>query len=113
MLDTEKLIAKVDALTPNQYTKEQKLNWIEQLDNKIDVELRQTHCIPDLDDLDNPYEDDLYAYWLQAQIALQNAEIAKYNQQITMFNTNYGQFEALVNRKYYPKQPRGGNRFHF
>jgi len=113
MLDTEKLIAKVDALMPNQYTKDQKLNWIEQLDHKIDIELRQTHCIPEGKELDNPYEDDLYSYWLQAMIALQNAEIAKYNQQISMFNTTYDQFESLVNRTYFPKQPCGGNRFHF
>ena len=113
MLDTEKLIAKVDALTPNQYSKEQKLNWIAQLDHKIDIELRQTHCIPEGRELENPYEDDLYAYWLQAMINHQNAEIAKYNQQITLFNTTYGQFESLVNREYFPKQPAGGNRFRF
>lgn len=113
MLDTEKIIAQVDALTPNQYNKEQKLNWLEQLDNKIDVELRQTHIIPCGKDLENPYEDDLYINWLQAQIAFQNAEIPKYNQQITLFNSYYAQFEALVNRKYFPKQPCGGNRFKF
>lgn len=113
MLDTEKLIAKVDALTPNQYSKDQKLNWISQLDHKIDIELRKTHMIPEDEELKNPYEDDLYTYWLQAMIALQNAEIAKYNQQISMFNNTYGQFEALVNRTYYPVQPKPGNRYIF
>ena len=113
MLYTVKLIAKVDALTPNQYSKEQKLNWIEQLDHKIDIELRQTHCIPPAEELENPYADDMYSYWLQAMIAQQNAEIAKYNQQISMFNAFYRDFEAFVNRKYFPKQPCGGNRFHF
>ena len=113
MLDTEKLIAKVDALTPNQYSKEQKLNWIEQLDHTIDIELRQTHCIPDGEELENPYEDDMYTYWLQAQIALQNAEVAKYNQQITMYNAKRKEFDAFVNRKYFPKQPKFGNRFRY
>lgn len=113
MLETEKLIARVDELTPNQYTKNQKLEWIDQLDQKIDVELRQTHCIPHHKPLENPYNDDLYVYWLQAKIALQNAEIAKYNQQITMFNSKYNEFESMVNRKYFPKQPCCGNRFHF
>lgn len=57
MLETEKLIARVDDLTPNQYTKDQKLEWIDQLDQKIDVELRQTHYIPHDKTLDNPYDD--------------------------------------------------------
>ena len=113
MLDTEKIIAKVDDLTPNQYSKEQKINWLDQLESKIDIELRQTHIVPDDDLLDNPYENDLYVYWLQAQIALQNAEIAKYNQQITLFNTYYDEYGAFINRKYFPKQPVSGNRFHF
>lgn len=113
MLDTEILIAKVDALMPNQYSKEQKLNWIEQLDHKIDVELRQTHVLKRGQDIENPYENDMYTYWLKAMINQENAEIAKYNQQITLFNTTYNEFESFVNRKYFPKQPCGGNRFHF
>ena len=113
MLDKEKLIAKVDALTPNQYNKEQKLNWIEQLDHKIDVELRQTHIMKPGEQLENPYEDDMYAYWLKAMIDQENAEIAKYNQQITLFNSTYSEYESYVNRNYFPKQPCGGNRFHF
>ena len=113
MLDAEKLIAKVDALMPNQYTKEQKLNMIAELDKQIDIELRKTHYIPEDKPLNCPYDSDMYAYWLKARICLENAEIAKYNQQITMFNTEYGKFSALVNRTYSPRQPRGGNRFHF
>ena len=113
MLETEKIIARVDDLTPNQYTKQQKLDWIDELDRKIDVELRKTHYIPEGEQLENPYHDEMYTYWLQAKIALQNAEIAKYNQQITMFNSEYSEFGSWVNRKYFPKQPCGGNRFHF
>ena len=113
MLDTEKLIANVDALMPNQYSKDQKIFWIEELDRKIDYELRKTHIIPEDEELKDPHESDMYQCWLKAMICKENAEIAKYNQQITMFNTYYAQFESWVNRTYYPVQPKPGNRYIF
>lgn len=113
MEDAEKIVARVDELTPNQYTLDQKLYWIDQLEAKIDKELRQTHVIPEDEEMENPYSDDLYPYWLQAMIAQQNSEVGKYNQHITLFNAKYAEYCAYINRKYTPVHASPGNRFLF
>ena len=61
----------------------------------------------------DPYGSQIYLHWLQAQIASENSEIAKYNQQMALYNTAYQTFCNYINRTYMPKRPHGGNRFHF
>lgn len=61
----------------------------------------------------DPYGSQIYLHWLQAQIASENSEIAKYNQQMALYNAAYQTFCNYINSNFMPKRPRGGNRFHF
>ena len=54
-----------------------------------------------------------YQHWLQAQIASENAEIAKYNQQMMLYNAAYQTYADWLNRNFMPRRPRGGSRFHY
>ena len=49
-----------------------------------------------------PY-DDIYIYWLEAQIDYFNGETAKYNNSIATFNSAYSDFSAAYNREHMPK----------
>lgn len=48
-----------------------------------------------------PY-DELYLWWLSAQIDYHNAELAKYNNSIALFNTGYSVYAELYNREHMP-----------
>jgi hypothetical protein len=53
--------------------------------------------------------DELYLYWLEAQIDYWNGEMAKYNNSIEMFNAVYEAFANHYNRVHMPK----GKKFKF
>ena len=107
------VIAIVDDLMPNQYSTDQKIRWLSTLDGKIFHEVIQTHlgsrCFfqgHETDDEDllvqPPYAEDVYTRYLQARIAAENNEIAKYDQFMTLFNSAYGDFTAWYNRTHRP-----------
>ena len=97
------IIQKVDELEPNQYGVEQKLSWLSQLDGQIFRELISAYdsaaVLPESytggDEallVPFPYGESVYLGYLQAMIAAENFEAAKYNQHISMFNSAYSQF---------------------
>lgn len=61
----------------------------------------------------DPYGSPVYQHWLQAQIASENSEIVKYNQQNTLFTAAYKEWTDYYNRTHMPLGPRGGNRFRY
>ena len=90
------VLAAVDTLRPNQYGTPEKLAWLRQLDGKLYDELLLVYDVdgpypygPYTADTELlapfPYDWALYTNWLFAQIDLQNAEIVKYNQSMTLF----------------------------
>lgn len=112
-------IKLVDKLKPNQYDYEQKVKWLSKLDGMIFIETFMTHsCSPVLkfsgyDNADPdtillvpfPYDEDVYNYFLQAQIDKENGEMAKYNQSITLFNNSYKTFQSWYNIRHMPLNP--------
>lgn len=133
-------LAKVNALQPNQYDFDTKMSWLSQVDGEIFKDVILTHrnpscrvmhraeCDPDMpshlilkpydcgDDVlivGAPYADTLYIFWLQAQIAMQNSEIAKYSQFATQYNAAYQSYANFYNRTHMPIQPHHGNRVKF
>ena len=108
------LIAAVDALRPNQYDTEQKLLWLRELDWKLWLEgqitWKQTEGQSAWEQLTAPYTEDtvllapfpydwgLYTNWLFCQIDLNNAEILKYNQSMTLFSAAWRQLADHWNR---------------
>lgn len=109
-------ISLVDDLKPNQYTETRKIQWLSRLDGQIFTEVFQTHEGSSIDsftgyddDSQNeellvpyPYDEDIYSYFLQAQIDRANGESAKYNQTITMYNNAFLAFQNWYNRTHLP-----------
>ncbi len=109
-------IGKVDELKPNQYTNTNKVDWLSHLDLLNKTQVFDTHegtyiefngYPADVDvyntDLlvEAPY-DQIYIHWLMAQIDLANGEMARYNAQITLFNTYWDEYKAFFNRSHRP-----------
>lgn len=113
-------INKIDTLKPNNYTHDDKIKWLSNLDGIIKKEIIDTHeggesivfngydsntpletvlLVP------NPY-DDIYLKWLESQIDYTNAEYRKYNNSASAYNTAYSVFERYYNRQNKPKQTK-------
>lgn len=110
------LITDVDALHPNGYDQVFKIQWLSQLDGRIKQEIIDTHeggedivfngydadTNPDTKLLvPRPY-DEVYRYWLEAQIDYANGEYTKYNNSMSMFNSAYSAYERFYNRTHMP-----------
>ena len=105
-------ISYFDEQCPNQYSTEDKIKWL----NEIDLRIWQDIIEPRLqeraeftpynnDDLNRemlvtePYTE-LYRYWLEKSIAFSNRETTAFNNAMVMFNTYYDSFFGYYNRKH-------------
>lgn len=129
-------IETVDRLRPNRFERVDKIRWLSELDALIWHDLIATHeqnaqCAPpegwactdctgfigydehtddDTELLAAFPHDNIYQFWLESQIDLNNMEIAKYNNSRAMFNNAYVTYTDWYNRTHMPKQV-GGFRF--
>ncbi len=117
------VINRIDNIKPNRYDQSEKIKWLSSLDERIandifakyegsegivhngytDETILTTELL-----VPSPY-DEMYVYWLEAQIDYWNGEYAKYNNSIDMFNTAYTAFANHYNRNHMPK----GKKFKF
>lgn len=118
-------ISLVDKLKVNQYSETMKIGWLSKLDGQIFKEIFLTHegnTIETFDGYDEtsqeqellvpyPYDEDVYNYFLQAQIDKENGETARYNQSITLYNNAFLAFQNWYNRTHMPISK--GTRFVF
>lgn len=104
-MTANELIAAVDLKEPNSCSAAEKLRWLSALDGKIHAEVLLAHesesePTPFAAYTDGteellipfPYAEGVYTHYLIAMIAALNAETARYNQQIAMYNANFGQW---------------------
>ena len=107
-MTVSEILALVDLKEPNAYTAEEKIRWLSDLDGKIFREAILTHehgeasCAPLTSGADElligpPYGEDVYVHYLIARIAAGNAETARYNQQIALYNAAYAQYWNALN----------------
>ena len=111
------LITDVDEMKPNGYEQIYKIQWLSQLDGRIKDEIIDTHeggegvsfsgydaSTPLNTELlvTQPY-DDVYRYWLEAQIDYANGEYTKYNNSMSMFNEAYSAYSRYYNKTHMPK----------
>lgn len=110
-------IGRVDVLKPNAYDVEHKIGWLSKLDLMIQTHIFNTHeDAPEAvfsgytADVDQQTEllapapfDEMYIYWLKAQIDLANGEYNRYNAEILMFNTEWQEYINHYNRQHMPK----------
>lgn len=115
-------IDRVDTLKPNHQSREMKIAWLSELDGLINREIILKHVhppeaedfegyTPDTDDetvllAPHPY-DEVYTYYLMAQVSLQNQEIAKYNNEKGLFANSYEMLNDYWTREHMPLSVRG------
>ena len=119
------VISKVDALKPNTYTPEDKIDWLSTLDARVKSQILDAHehnepiffyGYDSLTDQDMellvpaPY-DEMYLRWLEAMIDYHNSEDEHYNQAITLFNNAYEGYKKHYTRTHMPIS--SGKRFTF
>lgn len=123
-MTVNEIIADVDLKEPNSYSSGEKLRWLSSLDGKIFAEVLRTHeglaedasftpyatgeetpLVP------FPYGEGVYTHYLIAMIAAANAETARYNQQIALYNANYSQWWNAYHAAHRPLH--GAERFAF
>ena len=116
------ILTLVDLKEPNSYSETEKIKWLSDLDGKIFNEAILTHEHGDVEFtphtattdellLGAPYGEDIYVHYLIARIAAGNAETARYNQQISMYNAAYSQWWNKHNSTVMPLH--GRHRFVF
>lgn len=120
-MTVQEAVDRVDALAPNQYSAEQKLRWLSDLDGKILLELsgpREARgVVPCAFEsytegeeellVPAPFAGDVYENYLLSRIAQANAEIQKYNLYAALFNTAYQQFASWFLRSRRPSRAEG------
>lgn len=110
-------IQAVDSLKPNTYSQPEKIQWLSELDGTIKAEIIDTHEGGE-DIVFNGYDentsletelivtapyDRIYKSWLESRIDYTNGEFARYNNSVTVFNTDYLSFQRAYNRTHMPK----------
>lgn len=110
-------ITMVDIKKPNLYDTATKIEWLSKLDGMVWLDVLSTHAGNPAEDfkgytqdtdmetellVKHPYDEDVYNYFLQAQIDSENGEMAKYNVSITLFNDAMKKFQDFWNRTHMP-----------
>ena len=102
-----------------------KLRWLSILDGKIYEEVLRpretepkgfTEYVNGNEELlvPFPYGDDVYLNYLQAMVALENAETQRYNKRLQFFNNAYAEYQNWYNRNHSMSAVTdGGVRRHF
>ena len=118
-------ISKVDALKPNTYNPEDKIEWLSTLDSRVKSQIIDAHeggekvLFRGYDSTTDqetellvpaPY-DEMYLRWLEAMIDYHNSDDSRYNNAIILFNNAYEGFKRYYTRTHMPIS--NGNRFVF
>ena len=110
-------ISKVDALKPNTYSIEDKIQWLSTLDGRVKVQIIDTHeCTSPIyfygyrDVADQEMEllvpapyDEMYLRWLEAMIDYHNSDDDRYNNAILLFNNVYEGYKKHYTRTHMPR----------
>ena len=104
------ILTQVDLLCPNQYSQEQKLSWLGELEGRIylDVHLATQQQLeqvwqrwPGTLVVGWPYSD-VYVHWLLAKLHQANGELELYQNRMESFNTSYQTYVNWYIRTYDP-----------
>lgn len=109
-------IGRFDAQHNNAYTQEEKIAWLSHVDWEIWQTIVKTHeheeCATfngygantplDTALIADPPYDVLYLRYMEAQMHYLNDEFARYNNAITVYNTDMAAFETWYNRTHRP-----------
>lgn len=107
-------IDRANNLQFNTYTDAEKINWLSRLDEHVALLVQNTGSADDpwyTADADkdtlllvpSPF-DEMYIYWLMAQMSYANGEIDKYNNAIALYNAEYEAYEKWYHRNNRPRE---------
>lgn len=109
-------INTIDGLKANQYTEENKLAWLETIEHRIYNEI----LLP-CEGTDEPFGgiadngielsapggyENVYIFWLEAQIDYWNGEISRYNNSAQRFQQEFDSYRDYWTRHHKPKSKR-------
>lgn len=118
-------ITRLDSLMQNTYTTEDKIAWLSRVDSMLKTHIIDKHkgaedvafsgYTPDIDKnteliAQAPF-DEMYPYFIEAQIHYYNGEYDRYNNAIVNFQSVYEQYAAWYVSKHTPNA--AGTRFLF
>ena len=110
----DEAITYFDEQCANQYSREEKIRWISELDEQIYENIISTRENPAVTEFDG-YDDDtsgdtvllvpslykeMYRYWLEKSVVYNNREIGAYNNAMAMYQTYYENYFAWYNRNH-------------
>ena len=93
-LTAGQLLGRVDALLPNQYGRTEKMQWLAEAEGFVLREvLGQAGALPEVTEdyvltAEAPY-DQLYRYYVEAQIHYANGEMTRYNNAAALWNNAF------------------------
>ena len=107
-LTAEEVLSQVDTLLPNSYTAAEKLRWLAQAEGFVKREiLCESGPLSELQtdtvlSVPPPY-DELYRYYVEAQIHYANAEMTRYNNASTAWNNAFLTYRDYCSRTLTPQ----------
>ena len=119
----KEILDYVDEVKPNAFTAAQKVNWLTQIERRIQLEI-YLDAEEDLvgynwdDDqntevlTDSPY-DGLYTYFLAAMIDFAHGEYSPYQADMSAFNEMWGAFSRYYARRFAPANREDAEALHF
>lgn len=111
-------IAYFDSQVPNQYSREDKTNWINELDEQIFESIIKLRENPEISEF-NPYNSnsdgsrkllapfmfkEMYRYYLEKNVAFSNREITSFNNAAKLFESYYDSYFSWYNRNHKTKE---------
>lgn len=103
------MLGRVDALLPNQYGREEKMQWLAQAEGFVLREAEQvTGALPQVTEeyaltAEAPY-DELYRHYVEAQIHYANGETARYNNAAAQWNNAFLTYKDYCCRSAAPRR---------
>ena len=114
MATIKQIIDRVDELRPNQYSEVMKLAWLSELEGKIAADV-MLMGIEEIRSIEYSYPESLkveplvsyphqevYMYWLMAQIDFANGEYNKYQNSMEMYNQHLSNYVRWFANTYEP-----------
>ena len=115
-MTVQQAITYLDDVKPNAFSQAVKLRWLSAIEGRIAVEVFlmapeevEENCAFTSSDLSRtllvglPY-DDLYTWYLQAQVDLANGEYDRARNTMAVFNALWSQFVCWFSQRYDPAQ---------
>ena len=102
----EEVIAQVDSMYQNTFDRQDKVKWIDEVEEMIKQDIIDTHEDPDEKEENKLYAygpyTDVYLYYIEAQIDKSNGEYDRYSNHMALFNASYQEFENHYHRTHMP-----------